>query len=429
MLYVLVCAFNKNMYFCGLMYQLRLHLNYICALGMVAISMVACHQEDEPPRPPIYGAPGDTLMQTVIFYMAAENSLSRYSLEDSLEIIEAIDSIPESARVVMFLDNVRSSRISVGRRNESMHVVKTFEENVSSTDSAQMDAILHWIVETYPSRHYGLVLWSHASGWRFYSPEAKAVQRRSFGKESGNRTATDDGSEMNIPTLARILEGLPHFDFIIADACFMQSIEVAYELRRVADYIISSPAEIPGTGAPYQNVLVPMCSVPADVEKVVMDYVDYYVNGRGHWSFAGAEISMICTDFLEQLAEATYPLIQQLFGLRSIPDCSFVQYYANPVRWGSFTECYDMKNLMYKNLSESDYTTWLKAYEKAVPLVALTPRWTTGYSMRSMEMNDIEHCGGVSMFVPNESYESRGWTDNYRTLEWAKAVGFDQTGW
>ena len=51
---------------------------------------------------------------------------------------------------------------------------------------------------------------------------------------------------MNIEDLKSVLQKAPHFDFIMFDACFMQSVEVAYELRDYCDYYIGFPAENPG---------------------------------------------------------------------------------------------------------------------------------------------------------------------------------------
>ena len=60
----------------------------------------------------------------------------------------------------------------------------------------------------------------------------------------------DGNRYMNISDLVTILsaDAVPHFDFVLFDACFMQSIEVAYALRNFTDYYIGSPTEIPGPG-------------------------------------------------------------------------------------------------------------------------------------------------------------------------------------
>ena len=45
-----------------------------------------------------------------------------------------------------------------------------------------------------------------------------------------------------------------HLDYIIFDACLMGGIEVAYELRNVADKIGFSQAEILAHGFPYKPI-------------------------------------------------------------------------------------------------------------------------------------------------------------------------------
>ena len=42
---------------------------------------------------------------------------------------------------------------------------------------------------------------------------------------------------------------------MLFDACYMQSVEVIYQLRDRTDYFIGSPTEIPGPGAPYEAVV------------------------------------------------------------------------------------------------------------------------------------------------------------------------------
>ena len=51
---------------------------------------------------------------------------------------------------------------------------------------------------------------------------------------------------MNISDLVEVLDDdMPHFDFIMFDACFMMSIEVAYAVRNYADYYMGCPTENP----------------------------------------------------------------------------------------------------------------------------------------------------------------------------------------
>ena len=54
--------------------------------------------------------------------------------------------------------------------------------------------------------------------------------------------------------------------FIMFDACFMMSIEVAYAVRNYADYYMGCPTENPGPGAPYNKVVPYMFKQGAAVQ-------------------------------------------------------------------------------------------------------------------------------------------------------------------
>ena len=91
-----------------------------------------------------------------------------------------------------------------------------------------MKQVLNDIIQMYPAQEYRLILWSHGTSWL---PAGSSL--RSFGEDSGK--------QMNIPDLA---ENLPiKFDFILFDACLMGSVEVVYELKEKANFIISSSTE------------------------------------------------------------------------------------------------------------------------------------------------------------------------------------------
>lgn len=81
-----------------------------------------------------------------------------------------------------------------------------------------------------------MVYWSHGEGWIPYP----VTSTRWVGQDTG-----DGDKRMNISALASVLDEIPHLDFLLFDACFMQSVEVAYELRSYTDYFLASPTEIP----------------------------------------------------------------------------------------------------------------------------------------------------------------------------------------
>lgn len=81
---------------------------------------------------------------------------------------------------------------------------------------------------------------------------------------------------MNISDLVTVLDdNMPHFDFIMFDACFMMSVEVAYAVRDYADYYMGCPTENPGPGAPYDKV-VPYMFKPGAANQMAEAYFNHY---------------------------------------------------------------------------------------------------------------------------------------------------------
>ncbi|MBR1755498.1 MAG: hypothetical protein IJ739_03145 [Bacteroidaceae bacterium] len=410
------------------------YLIYICVPAMCLLAVASCHDEEvEEPQPVEPGQPDTTLPRTLIIYMIGENSLMNLVAADSLEIARGLSTIGVNHRVVVYIDDGKSSRLCVGMREQPLQTVKTYDGNVCSTDSASMEQVFRDIVSAYPAEHYGLVFWSHGSGWQ---PAAKTstaqAPRRSFGIDNGQRSRSNTGIGMDITTLAHVLSHQPHADFIFFDACFMQCVEVAYELRHVTDYVIASPAEIPGDGAPYENILQPMSQVPSHIEGILANYADYYTNGIGRSTYSGVELSAVRTSGLERLAEATAPHLQRLFGGRTTPYCQDVQRYFLSTTQTQYTEFYDLENLLFRHLPEEEYEDWHQAYVAAVPHILLTPTWYSMFGPTAdgfCEITDLEHTGGVSVFVPTEHHAQKGWIDKYHALEWYHATGLDATGW
>ena len=151
------------------------------------------------------------MARTLIIYMAGENSLADMVSYDSLEIALGLSTVGVDHRVVVYIDDTKSSRLCVGMRNEKLQVVKTYDRNVCSTDSAEMENILREITTRYPADHYGLMLWSHASGW-LPSTNKKSAHRRVYGVDNGQRRSdanSNFGPQMELTTLANVLGHLP----------------------------------------------------------------------------------------------------------------------------------------------------------------------------------------------------------------------------
>ena len=411
----------------------RFGLYIIILLGSL-LTVGCCKDDDELPPPEPTIQPRAEMERTVIVYMAGDNSLgdaSSYNAipKDTAEMVLGKAMIPEDVNFIIFVDD-RQHKPAIYELSQKggMQLWKQYKEELCTSDSQTMLNVLREIEQYFPARHYGITFWSHASGW---APTRMSTRLKTFGQDL-DRGTTDGPLEMEIPVLRSVLAQLPKFDYIFFDACFMQCVEVAYQLRHVTDYVIGSPAELPGDGAAYLNLLQPMCQIPTNVDRLLEYYVDYYLNGRGRVPYTGAEISAIRTDKVEALASASAPYLQRIFSGRRSPECGNVQkYYVGPSQ-NHYTEFYDFKNLMYHHLSAEEYAEWCEAYDAAVPFAPLTPTWYSAFSPADnhiCKIADLEHTGGVSLFVPSEEYARKGWVDKYHGYDWYHATGMENTGW
>ncbi len=396
----------------------RVFLYIIIYVVVMPLFLSACHHDHDEPTPRVKA-------RTVIVYMMAENSLSNFAQSDINEMVKASNLVPDSVNFIIYLDKAMRSQTDTGlpliyhltnggNAQKSLKEWYTFREDHISTDSVVMLQNLRRIVDAFPASHYGLVFWSHGSGW---IPQ----KRRTIGIDNGRNERNDLGYETNITALRWVLEQLPHTDYIFFDACFMQSVETAYELRNVTDWMVGSPAETPGYGAPYDMLMPALCS--GDAEGIAQAYYDYYPNSM--WG-AGVLLSAIRSDHLDALASVTARYIPALFADRAEVSTSGFQWYCDD--YSRYTYCWDMSNTMYSLLAPDEYDVWRKAFDDAVPLSLPTSSWIAN-KCRSPYVRDVEHCGAVSMFVPNPSDDSDGWNEALHQTQWYKAAGWNQTGW
>ncbi|MCF0196048.1 MAG: hypothetical protein HUK03_02200 [Bacteroidaceae bacterium] len=382
---------------------------YLLVIGFLMSAVVSCKDDEPvPPQPPTPVLP-DTLNHVVILYMSAQNNLSSFVYEDLKEIEDSVNAIPLDCRVMVYVDKnydyPKIYQYNVLGKKE----VYSYQTEHVCTDSLVMVDVLQHIMKLSPARSYSLVFWSHGSGWvpgKWYKPPL-----RTFGN--------DNGKEMEIPAMRWALEQFPQFRFIFFDACFMQGIEVAYELKERAQWMIGSPAEIPGSGAPYDRILRAMCE--GNVPAIVQRYHDYYTDPNG------APLSAIDMSKLDTLAKATASVLPSVFAGRVEADTTGIQTYCGLM---GKTEQFGMKSAMYHLLADSLYQSWVRVFDEAVPVQVPVMRWTTSRLPNTWRLTDPEHYGGVNMFIPNERYETYGGYNRFfRRYGWYKAAGWDATGW
>jgi hypothetical protein len=394
-----------------------LKLTYIFCCASLFL-LTACHDDPDPI---------EKASRTVLAYIVADNSLSSFATDDIAEIVEGYAAVEaDSNNLLVYVDDDSTPRLIQITKDASGAVVeKTIHEyeEQNSLDASVMSEVFKRVFDNFPADSYGLVLWSHAEGW-IQSPSAVT---RWFGQ--------DGTTYMDISALKQVLDTAPHFDFILSDACFMQSVEVAYELRTCADYFISSPTEIPGPGAYYVDVVPAMfeeTATKADLAKAVAaGYFGYYnnlytgnVGSNDNWTM-GVSVSVIESDKLETLAAATKNLLPQyISGGATIATSGILCY--DPYRNKYY---YDMDGLMKSlSLEATAYSNWKAAFDASVIWAETTTENYCTDSYGNGYMTSMTGFSGLSIYIPRGTSTSTLNTF-YHTYEWYTDGGWSDTGW
>ncbi len=415
-------------------------MKYLLSLIGFVMLLTSCSKEEEP------AFTREKATRAVMVYMAGENNLTEYSgyrflQSDLQEMIEGSKQLTDKQRIFVFVDSLNSSTLEKGTpyiielHNGQTYARKQFDSDFYSCDPDKFKEIVSWMTSNIQADGYGLVLWGHASGWLVDkdSIATASANRRAYGLDTNEDR---DGGEkwMNITQMAKALNGLPKMDFIFADCCNMMCAEVGYELRNATEYLIGSPAEIPGNGAPYDEILPYLFKNGSEMYKGIVDtYYDYYLEaytqdpGYRYLSGYSVPLSVIDTKYIEQLAQQTKSILTYIMPQYpqsvTTEDVPYYWFADAPI-------FYDMKAILKLQVDSNAYTAWEQAYNQAVPYHRMSARWMTTNGGLSFITIDESYCGCVSMFLPlnytsyfSGAYEINKTANNFawnRTMDWSR---------
>lgn len=194
---------------------------------------------------------------TLIVYMAADNDLESYALQN-LKMMEQAEF--RKTNVIVLLDrsegydetngnwtDTRLFEVKHDRTNGSYIASKRIScapLGLSVKEETELDMsnymVLKKLIEfskvEYPAEKYALIFWGHGTGWRAVAIDDK-TQSYMCVKETG---------------LALQNQGLSAIGF---DTCFGAVFENLYELKSCADYTVASPGVTPSGGWNYKVLL------------------------------------------------------------------------------------------------------------------------------------------------------------------------------
>ena len=277
-----------------------------------------------------------------------------------------------------------------------------------------------------PAKRYGLVMAGHGHAWLTreylnggssagvsqagvwtspFTPAPGAEITRAFGERN---------VQVNSAEIAEGIEGSNiDIDYILFDACFMSSIEVAYELRNSANYIIASPCEIMGRGFPYERTLPHLFKndgATTDYIAAAESYYRYYRDEYTSSQRCGSIAVYECSE-LEALRDATKEIVK---SAKSDYNIDAIQTYEgqNPhyfYDFGQWAEAVATDNAAYQNFKTQLDKTIIAKYT--------LDTFYSAYGSYGSHPINVEAYSGLTTSAPSSKLETE-----WQATEWYKSV-------
>src|SRR5262245_53376428 len=269
---------------------------------------------------------------TIAVYMAGDNNLDPNAFLD-LKEMKRVGSTA-AINIVAQLDSAsagsKTTRYEVTKGANIPKDVKQKLGNQNTGDPKSLIDFISWVATNYPAEHYALVLWNHGQGWDdtdIFAGERSGERRRprsnslrhAFFRTTVKKVAAaarhsnattrailiDDNSrdfldnvEMQKVAKAAVAKFRGKIDLFGMDACLMNQLEVAYQLRQQTSFVVGSELTEPLDGWPYDSILGKLAKTPtmksADLASIIVsDYIDSYKSEGGPVTQSAVDIAKI----------------------------------------------------------------------------------------------------------------------------------------
>ena len=379
-----------------------LKMSSVFALCLIAtFGLVSCNDKEEPDYISKKNA-----KTSILLYAVASNNLYPAFEDDMEEIIQGLENtdLEEVDMLVYSVTPNSNATLKRAVRDNNGQItftlLKEYKGDKYSTDPQRIANVIHNLQEYSEADNYGLILWSHGTGWvPNFSDHILPTANYSFGQDKV------DGKS-DYCDIHELADAIPDnfFNYIWFDCCYMASIETYYQLRNKADFFVGSPMELAGEGNPYHIVLPYLAQSDFSLTQAVDVEYRYFINRN-----IPVALSIVDTSYLEDIA---FLAEKAVTGKR--PSQLKLQTYHRPpltalCDFGQYTTAQGAS--LGNSWSAENFNSLL---DKLVIYKAVSP---TDWRNRPI---DRDNYSGISVFY----FEDLG-TDEaeyYKGLDWFKAV-------
>ena len=403
--------------------------------GLLLIFLYGCISIEvtEKPREP---------KRNILFYIGADsNGIDNGSAGDEpkaqLNVIRA-GWIPGKGELLIFADQTNHPpclmRINNIKGADGLYGIDTVhvynEEN--SADAAVLGRIIDTVVVLYPADSYGMIFFSHASGWL---PEGMLAHPRSLVIDKGDGTAR----EMTYQAFAAAIPD-KRFDFLIFEACFMADVMTMYELRNKAEYILASSAEIvsPGFLYIYKNEIMRLFDTGNPIPTIISGFGQAYVDCikrefPENNVFCSTTLGVIKMNEMDNLASTVKASLNGIKITESTLTVDSIQRFDRPaynrlnliISGQRKSRYFDFGHVIENLVSDAQYTLFHTQLQKTVVWKANTRRFLLGddSGVPNYEEYDgflIKHHSGLTTYIQQSGYYELNTA--YENSSWYKAI-------
>ena len=268
---------------------------------------VSCSNGDSPDGPDV---PVTPVGQTVFMFFPWSNSLLsdfRRTVED-MQTVVAQRSMKDERIMVFMATSEREAVLFELKKQNGRCLTDTLRRYSDRpfTSRQWLTSLFSEVMTLAPASRYGMVVGCHGMAWvpvqgqrnarkRLGSQERIDEEDNLYKEERLDKEGDDlMHFEVQGPVTTRFIGGTYsetqiettdladamadagfHTEYILFDACYMSSVEVAYELKDVTHYLIASPTEVLSYGFPYITMGKHLLGTP-NYKGIVDSFISFY---------------------------------------------------------------------------------------------------------------------------------------------------------
>ena len=287
-----------------------MHIRKICDFIIATLFIVvgvSCSNGDSPDGPDV---PVTPVGQTVFMFFPWSNSLLsdfRRTVED-MQTVVAQRSMKDERIMVFMATSEREAVLFELKKQNGQCLTDTLRRYSDRpfTSRQWLTSLFSEVMTLAPASRYGMVVGCHGLAWvpvqgqrnaqkRLGSQERIDEEDNLYKKERIDKEGDDlMHFEVQGPVTTRFIGGTYpetqiettdladamadasfHTEYILFDACYMSSVEVAYELKDVTHYLIASPTEVLSYGFPYITMGKHLLGTP-NYKGIADSFISFY---------------------------------------------------------------------------------------------------------------------------------------------------------